>query len=94
MMRGAMPTGSGRVRLVDVGSVADYIVARRIAPRTCEECGGEIALPGVRRASRVNRRWCTTGCKGAHHHAARDRSRTADDVVVEDEVVVVEDVAI
>ena len=74
MVRGAMLTGSGRVRLVDVVIVANYIAVRWTTPRTCEECGGEIALPGVQRASRVNRRWCTTGCKGAHHHAARDRS--------------------
>ena len=77
VVRGAMPTGSGRVRQFDVVSVADYIAARWTAPRTCEQCGGEIAPAGVQRASRVNRRWCTTGCKSDYHHAARDRSRAA-----------------
>ena len=37
MVRGTMPTGSGRVRLVDVVSVANYIAARWTAPRTCEK---------------------------------------------------------
>ena len=73
-VRGTMPTGSGRVRLVDVGSVANYIAARWTPPRTCEKCGEEIAPPGVQRASRVNQRWCTRKCKSNHHHAARDRA--------------------
>ena len=74
---GAPPTGSGRARLVDVTSVATYIAARWTALRTCEKCGGEIPPPGVQRASRVNRRWCTIVCKSDYHHAAWDRSRTA-----------------
>ena len=76
-VNGVMPTGSGRVRQVDVVSVADYIMAGWNRPRTCERCGEEITPPGVQRASRVNRRWCATECKSAHHHEARGRSRTA-----------------
>ena len=74
---GDSPTGSGRVRLVDVVSLAAYAHDRRTAHRTCEKCGGDIAPSGVRRGSRVNRRWCDGECKSAHHHAARDRSRSA-----------------
>ena len=72
---GDPPTGSGRVRLVDVVSVADYIAARLTTLRTCEKCGGEIEPSGVQRASRVNRRWCKPQCKNDYHNAAWDRRR-------------------
>ena len=65
MVRGAMPTGSGRVRLVDVVSVVNYIAAHLTTPRTCEQCGKDIAPPGVRRAARVQQRRCSPRCKRA-----------------------------
>ena len=67
LVRGGPPRGSGRVRLVDVASVAAFIKTRT-SSTICERCGGEIE-----RGSRVRRRWCSVQCKSAFHHAARDR---------------------
>lgn len=52
-VNGVMPTGSGRVRQVDVVSVAAYIVARWNRPRTCESVGKRLCRPvsSVRAAS-------------------------------------------
>ena len=75
MVPGNPPTGSGRVRMVDVVSLAAYTGERRTALRTCEKRGADIGPTGVRRASRIHRRWCGGSCKNDYHHTTRDRRR-------------------
>ena len=65
---GAPPTGSGRPRLVDAADVILLVDQRTNTPARCEWCASVIPAPGVRRGSKVTRRWCENVCKSANHN--------------------------